>query len=375
MTLVSVLITNHDYADFLPAAVDGALAQDWPDTEVVVVDDGSSDGSLQVLDRYRGRVRTVLQDNRGQAAAFAAGLAEARGEVVIFLDADDTLLPTAASAAVRAFAREPGAVKVSWPMLEIDAGGRRTGSRLPDGPLPSGDLRPLVDEQGADCYLSSPTSGNAWSRTFLERVLPAPEEEFRRGADGYLITLAPLHGLVEALPDPHSCYRVHGRNGFWKPSLEERVLGALARHAVRAEALVRERDRLGLTGNPSVANPYIAWLRRVAAVTSTVRAVVPESEPFLLVDGGEWSPQLLAGRPHACFPERDGVFWGPPADDAAARAELDRHLRAGLRWAVVGWPAAWWLDAYPALATAMEPVHRTDDVLVARLCPATGRRP
>ena len=375
MTLVSVVVTNYDYAGYLPAALDSCLAQDWPNVETVVVDDGSTDGSREVLDRYRGRVRTVLQDNRGQAAAFAAGLADSRGDVVLFLDADDVLLPTAASAAVDAFLREPAAVKVSWPMLEIDAAGRRTGARLPEGPLPSGDLRPLVEAQGADCYLSPPTSGNAWSRRYLERVLPAPEEDFRRGADGYLITLAPLHGLIAALPDPHSCYRVHGRNGFWKPSLEERVDGSLRRYAVRAGALAAARRRLGAAAEPTVENPYITWLRRVADVAATVRATVPEEGPFLLVDGGEWSPQLLAGRPNTSFPERNGVFWGPPADDAAARAELDRQVRAGVRWVVVGWPAAWWLDAYPALAAALEPVHRTDDVLVAQLSSAGGNRP
>lgn len=61
MTTASVVITNHDYAAYLGAAVDSALAQTWPDTEVVVVDDGSTDGSLALLKRYGDRIRLVAQ--------------------------------------------------------------------------------------------------------------------------------------------------------------------------------------------------------------------------------------------------------------------------------------------------------------------------
>lgn len=372
MTRVSIVVNNYNYAEYLPAAIESSLAQYWPDVETVVVDDGSTDGSRAVLERYSGRIIPVLQENSGQAAAFRAGLSASSGEVVVFLDSDDLLLPTAASAAVHAFQRCPAAVKVSWPLWKIDAAGRRPGGLHPDGRLPRGDLASVVLEQGVNSYLSPPTSGNAWARPFLERVLPAPEQDFRRGGDGYLITLAPLFGLVEAVRSPQGCYRLHGQNGYWKPSLEERVAGALERYEARARALTSVLETLDLASTAvPVANDYILWLRRVSRAVEIVRRSVPVGRTFLLVDGGEWGDRLLADRPHTSFPERDGVYWGPPADDAAAQAELSRHVAAGVRSVVVGWPAFWWLEAYPSLAAAFRPVRRTDDVLVAEVTSGT----
>src|SRR3954451_10156846 len=113
--LVSIVVNNHNYARFLPAAIDSALAQDHARTEVIVVDDGSTDGSTDVIRRYRDRLHAVLKDNGGQASAFNAGARAARGDVVLFLDADDVLLPTAAGAAAGALAKGDAA-QVHWSM-------------------------------------------------------------------------------------------------------------------------------------------------------------------------------------------------------------------------------------------------------------------
>ena len=66
---LSVVIANWNYAQYLGAAIDSALGLDWPDVEVVVVDDGSSDGSRAVIASYGDRVRAIYQANAGQRAA------------------------------------------------------------------------------------------------------------------------------------------------------------------------------------------------------------------------------------------------------------------------------------------------------------------
>ncbi len=71
---VSIVVLNYNYATYLPLAVDSALAQSHPDVEVVVVDDGSTDGSAAVLDRYADRVRVVRKANGGQAIGDERGL-------------------------------------------------------------------------------------------------------------------------------------------------------------------------------------------------------------------------------------------------------------------------------------------------------------
>src|SRR5215207_5228480 len=90
---VSVVVNNYNYERFLREAIDSALEQTYPHTEVVVVDDGSTDGSREVIAGYGEQVIPVLKENGGQASAFNAGFEASGGEVVIFLDADDYLFP------------------------------------------------------------------------------------------------------------------------------------------------------------------------------------------------------------------------------------------------------------------------------------------
>ncbi len=91
--LVSVVIPNYNYARFLSQAIDSALSQTYSNVEVIVVDDGSSDGSLDVLHSYQGRVRWFVQRNKSVAAARNLGIRESHGDLVAFLDADDVWEP------------------------------------------------------------------------------------------------------------------------------------------------------------------------------------------------------------------------------------------------------------------------------------------
>ena len=96
---VTVIIPTYNDAAFLPAAVDSALAQTLPGVEVIVVDDGSTDDTQALVrERWGARVRYLRQEHRGLAAARNTGIAQARGDLLIFLDADDELLPRCAEA-------------------------------------------------------------------------------------------------------------------------------------------------------------------------------------------------------------------------------------------------------------------------------------
>jgi glycosyltransferase involved in cell wall biosynthesis len=103
---VSVVIPCYSQAHLLPEAIESALAQRGVAVEVVVVDDGSPDDVRAVVDRYPG-IRYLRQPNRGLSAARNAGLLESTGEYVVFLDADDRLLPDALAAGLACFAEHP----------------------------------------------------------------------------------------------------------------------------------------------------------------------------------------------------------------------------------------------------------------------------
>lgn len=214
--LVSIIVNNHNYAEFLPAALESALSQSYAPCEVVVVDDGSSDGSREVIEAYRGEVRAVFQPNAGQAAALNAGFEECEGEIVLFLDADDVLLPRAVERVVKSFQEQPGMSRVQFRMEVVDAQGRPTGELKPAAhiPIPTGDIRHLVLRQPFDLPWL-PTSGNAFSAAYLREVLPIPAEEYGQvGADYYLVHLAPLYGPVGFVRQVGAYYRKHGSNRY-----------------------------------------------------------------------------------------------------------------------------------------------------------------
>src|SRR5206468_3986800 len=122
--VASIIVNNYNYGRFLREAVDSALNQTYRNTEVIVVDDGSTDGSPEIIASYGDRIVPVLKQNGGQNSALNAGFSLSRGDVILFLDSDDVLLPTAVEAAMEALA-EPDVVKVHWPWLECDDSSRK----------------------------------------------------------------------------------------------------------------------------------------------------------------------------------------------------------------------------------------------------------
>jgi hypothetical protein len=212
---VDVVVDNYNYAKYLPAAIASARAQTHPRVNVIVVDDGSSDGSRAVLDRYRDEVTVLLKENGGQASALNAGFERCTGDVVIFLDADDTLEPTAAAAAAAVFAADPEAVKVQFRTEVIDAEGVPIGRVKPAEhlPLPGGDVRAAELAYPFDLVWMA-TSANAFRATALRRIMPMPEAPFRTCADWYLVHLTALLGRVVSLRQVLGCYRLHGANSY-----------------------------------------------------------------------------------------------------------------------------------------------------------------
>ncbi len=108
--LVSVIIPTHNRAWCLREAVDSVLAQEFRDFELIVVDDGSTDETPQLLQEYRDSIRVLRQGNRGVSASRNAGVAAAGGGLIAFLDSDDIWLPGKLARQVDFFSRHPEAL-------------------------------------------------------------------------------------------------------------------------------------------------------------------------------------------------------------------------------------------------------------------------
>ncbi len=184
---VSALIDNFNYGRYLGAAIESALAQSYPVHEVVVCDDGSTDDSCRVAERYAARdsrVRLLQQPNQGPGAAFNTAFAASTGEIVCLLDSDDVWGPRKVARVVELFSSLPEAGWVRHRMRCTDQALRPLPMSVPafrGSRWLEGDRYAHLEKT-----LTFTTSAVSLRRDLAERVFPIPQALFRLGPDLYL---------------------------------------------------------------------------------------------------------------------------------------------------------------------------------------------
>ena len=214
---LSVIIANYNYRDFVGAAISSALAVDWPDKEVIVVDDASTDDSRNVIDGFRGRVAAYFRPKSYQLGAHIFGFEQSTGDVIIFLDADDLLEPDVMLEVAKVW--RPGVSKVQYRMIPIDAAGTQLGTAFPQFPLIDDTEKLRRTFLRTMAYATPPGSGNAYSREFVRNAFamaPATIPE----SDAVLLTLAPMMGDILTIRRPLARYRIHATNTMALASLD-----------------------------------------------------------------------------------------------------------------------------------------------------------
>lgn len=235
---LSVVISNYNYARFITHAIDSALNVAWPAVEVIVVDDGSTDHSRAVIERYGERITAIFQENAGQKEACNVGFARSQGDVVVFLDADDVLDERLMLELVRVW--HAGVSKVQFQMQIIDAEGRPTGAFLPQYEATAPTARQVRRwALSAAAYPTPPGSGNAYARSFLRQLFPLTGSE--SFSDSYCLAAAPYYGDVVTVAKPLVSYRVHGSNAGAMTTTDA---GRLRSEVSRAEWRFRYAQRL-----------------------------------------------------------------------------------------------------------------------------------
>ena len=209
--LATIVIVNYNYERFVGAAIESALEQTYAPLEVIVVDDGSTDGSRKVIEKYENKpIRVIYQKNAGQGAVYNTGWQAARGAFVLFLDSDDVLEPDAMQKVVDAFLHSD-AVKVQFYLQQVDRDLKPLGYLLPSYPFPSMGPREQITAYGY--YVSPPASGNAYRKSFLDEIMPIADVElYRQATDGYTTGLAGMAGKIASIGEVLGLYRVHGNN-------------------------------------------------------------------------------------------------------------------------------------------------------------------
>lgn len=230
---ISVIIANYNYGKYVGDAIQSVLNQRYEHCEVIVVDDGSSDNSWEIISSF-SKVKALRIKNSGQLAACRAGLREASSPFVMFLDADDKLKP--GSLIQIATRLDPSVAKLQFSLTRIDLHGQFVARASPSlkNFTDKGELAREILKNGT--YITPPTSGNVFRRDVAELI---EEVNYERVVDGVILFAAPFMGTVISLSDELGCYRVHGSNhsGGGKPPNLEAVDAELKRYCERLEHL------------------------------------------------------------------------------------------------------------------------------------------
>jgi len=209
---VTALVDTYNHEAFIEEALHSVLAQDFSSSEmeILVVDDGSTDRTPELVRKFEPRVRLIRKINGGQASAFNAGIAEAHGEIVVFLDGDDWWAAKKVKRVVEVFSSHPEIGFVGHSITEVLLDGRHRVDQLREdtwfqanSPEGARIFRTRKDFLG--------TSRMAIRTSLLKNIFPVPDALVIQ-ADEYLFTLAAVLSPAVVLSEPLTFYRHHSAN-------------------------------------------------------------------------------------------------------------------------------------------------------------------
>lgn len=253
----SIVISCYNQAAFICEAVDSALSQRLPAKEIIVVDDGSTDGSLPLLQHYGERISLIaLGKNQGANAARNIGAARAAGEYLVFLDGDDVMLPWALEVyESMASLRQP---KVILSSLRFFSGSVQDERQEDPAEVQYCEYQALIEKDRP--YRASASAIVVNRETFFEAggwtepIFPMEDLDL-------IVKLGYSGRTVQILSPPTKCYRVHSGNTV---SQVRRCMAMLQKVIYRAKRAVYSRDQSesGLNRYAFIGGPAWFWVKK-----------------------------------------------------------------------------------------------------------------
>jgi glycosyltransferase involved in cell wall biosynthesis len=224
---VTVLLDTFNHERFIETSILSVLQQDFPgvDTEILVVDDGSTDKTPEIVRKFGSNLRLIQKKNGGQASAFNVGISEARGEFIAFLDGDDWWAKNKLSRAMEYLAGQCEVGVLGHGVFQVDSVLGQTTELLP---LESREIS-FTSKEGAAffrrmmCFFG--TSRLVIRKDIARRVLPIPESIVIE-ADEFLAIMGIAYSRALLITDPLTYYRLHENNLY---QLRSSDLGKLGR--------------------------------------------------------------------------------------------------------------------------------------------------
>lgn len=244
--LVSIVVPSYNMAGYVSETIDSILAQDYPAIELIVLDDGSTDETRAVLEKYSGRVYWESQQNMGQVDALTKGWRLAKGEILGFVSADDCLLPGAVTQAVEVLRANPAAVLSYCDFVLIDGQSRVIRTvRAPDY-----DYDEMVLK-----FVCPPGPGAFFRRSAYEQAGPLNKAARVMLDYDYWVRLG-LVGPFVRIPQVLAAYRVHETSQTFA-GFDESKAGEPVDIITRLYASGALPERLQARKDEALANAYL----------------------------------------------------------------------------------------------------------------------
>ncbi|WP_107840284.1 glycosyltransferase [Metasolibacillus meyeri] len=211
--LISVIITNYNYEMYIDKAIQSVKNQTYENWELIIVDDGSTDGSQKIIEEniqdIKNKVKVIYKENGGQASGFNTGFENAIGDIIAFLDADDYWYPNKLEV-IRNY-------HITYDSVQHNllVNNQYKFTFLEEGRLKQ---RKLTENYGFMGII--PTSAMSFKKFVLDNVFPVPEGDYKICADIYIRIFSYIFADMISIDEPLGCYRVHGENGWYSnPSI------------------------------------------------------------------------------------------------------------------------------------------------------------
>jgi glycosyltransferase involved in cell wall biosynthesis len=321
--LVSVIIPCYNQAQFLPEAIESALAQTYPHREIIVVDDGSSDGTAKMAADYAA-LQYIRQENSGVSAARNAGLKQSRGEYLVFLDADDRLLPNALEIGVDCLRQHRDCAFASGHCRLIVADGSLLAE--PEQPhVPSEHYLELLRGN----YIWCPGSV-IYRRSTFDSV-HGFDPSLSPGADYDLYLRITRNSPVFCHNQFVADYRLHSSSMSADHSLMLRE--ALKALDTQWDYVKRSDDRIdAFTAGRKHWQDYYGSLLMGDQILEVVQANIPRHATVAVVTGGKRELLRLGGRRGWHFPQTDSDEPGRLFGQGAQGSADVPWIQAGMRY-------------------------------------------
>jgi glycosyltransferase involved in cell wall biosynthesis len=219
LPLVSIILDNYNYAEHLPISIESVLKQSYDEFELIIVDDGSTDSSREVIEEYAkkySRIRTVFKENGGQASAFNAGYAAAHGDIICFLDSDDSYHPDKIKEIVDKHSE--GYDYIFTDHQAMDKENNPIKDNLKRYKCDGFNLFPVYY---LSKYPGNITSTLSLSKKLAEQIFPLPyENDWRIQADDEIVFQASMMSRSYFLDKKLTNYRIHGNNAYFGKKLD-----------------------------------------------------------------------------------------------------------------------------------------------------------